>query len=290
MNITVDDFKRYFYRDNNFDFQPGATWVKTTYSAGEFAESNNHIYVSLVDNNYMPTDSITDWQIETNDYNSTISYSIGDIVVYNNLYYESRENNNVGNIGNQSFWTELSKQDVFNHYNCSEWEQPIIYNISDIVVYQGSDFKFKEYKSIINTNNLSPDNTTAWSLVSDSIDYVLDEDILKAMGEGSFYVSSDLMMSEERRKVYELYLTAFFVVYDNEMAEEGLTSSNGSAGPITERRVGDMAMSYAQSTLFKQYPDYEFFSKNAYGIKAFNLVRRYLRGNFRVVTSRGLGF
>ena len=27
----IDDFKKMFYRDNNFDFQPYPSWTKTTY-------------------------------------------------------------------------------------------------------------------------------------------------------------------------------------------------------------------------------------------------------------------
>ena len=37
----IDDFKKMFYRDNNFDFQPYPTWIKTTYDLNDVVKYEN---------------------------------------------------------------------------------------------------------------------------------------------------------------------------------------------------------------------------------------------------------
>lgn len=69
------------------------------------------------------------------------------------------------------------------------------------------------------------------------------------------------------------------------MANAGLNSGS-SAGPVKSRTVGKMSVSYMESKLFDRHPSYEFFARNQYGIKAFNLLLPYLRGNVLVLNGR----
>lgn len=84
----IEDFKKMFYRDNNFDFQPYPTWIKTTYDVDAIVKYEDLYYKSLInDNSLLPTD-ITGWEeIEepeekVEDYVAPLYYNVGDKVIY----------------------------------------------------------------------------------------------------------------------------------------------------------------------------------------------------------------
>ena len=80
----------------------------------------------------------------------------------------------------------------------------------------------------------------------------------------------------------------FFLVYDRQMASNGLNGSS-AAGPVIHRTVGKMTVTYMQSTLYKSNPSYEFLSSNEYGKKAFALMSPYLRGGVQLMYGASTG-
>lgn len=174
-----------------------------------------------------------------------------------------------------------------------DWLPETVYSTGDKVVhvvnYKPTTWESKEDE---NTDEPSP-QSTKWKRLEDEEEYiedwVLDRDIVRAMGEASFKFNPSLF-NEEKGKMIFLYLTMFFLVYDRRMAAAGLTSSTSTAGPVIHRTVGKMTVSYAESKLYKTYPSYEFLSSNDYGRKAFNLMLPYLRAGVRILRGGNTGF
>ena len=230
----IDDFKKMFYRDNNFDFQPYPTWTKTTYDLGDKVNKDNASWTSLVNNNAtVPNDpEAGEWDEE---------------VDFNPEY--------------------------------SEWVVPIAYQKNDRVIYT-VNFKYKVFKSLIDDNYTVP-TSGDWKEDEENTidDFILDADIEKAMREASNKFNPSLFGSIEDRKLAFSYLTAFFLVYDLQMAKDGTNSS--WSNPVVKREVGKMAVWYQVPEEMKNYPSYSFLSRNKYGLKYFELIRAKLTGNIK---------
>ena len=230
----IDDFKKMFFRDNNFDFQPYPTWTKTTYDIGDQVNKDNASWKSLVNNNAtVPNDpEAGEWDEE---------------VDFNPEY--------------------------------PEWVAPIAYQKNDRVIYT-VNFKYKVFKSLENDNYTIP-TSGDWKEDEEITidDFILDADIEKAMREASNKFNPSLFGSIEDRKLAFSYLTAFFLVYDLQMAKDGTNSS--WSNPVVKREVGKMAVWYQVPEEMKNYPSYSFLSRNKYGLKYFELIRAKLTGNIK---------
>ena len=229
----IDDFKKMFYRDNNFDFQPYPTWTKTTYDLGAQVNKDNSSWVSAInDNTTVPNDPDAEWN-----------------------------------------------EEVEFHPEYPEWVAPIAYQKNDRVIYT-ENFKYKVFKSLEDDNYTVPTSGDWMEDEENTInDFILDADIEKAMREASNKFNPSLFGTLEDRKLAFSYLTAFFLVYDLQMAKEGTSSS--WSNPVTKREVGKMAVWYEVPAEMKNYPSYSFLSRNQYGLKYFELIRAKLAGNIR---------
>ena len=229
----IDDFKKMFYRDNNFDFQPYPTWTKTTYDLGAQVNKDNSSWVSAInDNATVPNDPDAEWN-----------------------------------------------EEVEFHPEYPEWVAPIAYQKNDRVIYT-KNFKYKVFKSLEDDNYTVPTSGDWMEDEENTInDFILDADIEKAMREASNKFNPSLFGTLEDRKLAFSYLTAFFLVYDLQMAKEGTSSS--WSNPVTKREVGKMAVWYEVPAEMKNYPSYSFLSRNQYGLKYFELIRAKLAGNIR---------
>lgn len=290
--ITVSDFKTYFCQDNGFDFQPYPTWKKTAFDTDEWCLDEHIFYASMVNGNAVRPSEDGDgvWAQNSELWSVDTEYPVNTVVYYSGHFYVSTATT-TSEPTDITSWKVLSDSDLLERFpGYREWATPIAYQTGDKVIAM-KNFKLRVFQSTIDSNYYSPDNSLitttpepeyAWDETDEDVDYILDSEIERAMGEALFKFNPGLVPNEEKRKIISLYLTAFFVAYDRQMANAGLNSSS-SAGPVVSRTVGKMSVTYMQSTLFNKHPSYEFFAKNQYGIKAFNLLLPYLRGNVLVL-------
>lgn len=293
--ITIEEFKSYFCQDKGFEFQPYVTWKKTVFDTGDYALLNNVFYVSSMDMNVSSPDAEdSGFEKLTYLYEQGVVVPEGSIVYHNGFYFKSLTETDSEPKKGQD-WSIVTKEELnalFPNYRV--WSTPVAYKTGDKVIAM-VNYKLGVYVSNIEGNYYNPSNPLveanpypieAWTIdESEEVDWILDSDILRAIGEASFKFNSGLVPNEEKRKIIALYLTAFFVAYDRQMANAGLNSSS-SSGPVRSRTVGKMSVSYMESKLFEKHPSYEFFARNQYGIKVFNLLLPYLRGNVLVLNGR----
>lgn len=305
--ITLDEFKLFFLREAGVEYQPYPTWVKTVWDKGDLCLEGTVYYKSLTDLNHTaPSDPVPlnetgedapVWEPLTVNFEEETTYAEGTIVYYEGRYWKALEETD-SLPGTVELWvlvntcTEFPKTRV--------WEAPTAYS-EGAKVLRIVNFKPGIWESLINDNYTDPavnppiPNQTpevlCWEESEDDNidmeDWVLDLDIVRAMGEASFKFNPTLFNKEKGKMIF-LYLTMFFIVYDRQMASGGLNSNTG-AGPITHRTVGKMSVSYAESKLYQSYPSYEFLAGNDYGRKAFNLMLPYLRGGVRVLRGGSTG-
>lgn len=293
--ITLEEFKSYFCQDKGFEFQPYKTWEKTVFDTGDFALLNNVFYVSTKDLNIAsPDQEESGFDKLSHLYEEGKTFEVGSVVYHKGFFFKAlKTNSNEPQKGED--WDVLSDKDLSLLYpNYRLWAEPVAYSTNDRVIAM-VNYKLGVYVSNVEGNYYSPSKplieanpypVEAWELdENQEVDWILDTDILKAMGEAAFKFNAGLVPNEEKRKIIALYLTAFFVAYDRQMANSGLNSSS-SSGPVRSRTVGKMSVSYMESKLFEKHPSYEFFARNQYGIKAFNLLLPYLRGNVIVLNGR----
>lgn len=293
--ITIEEFKSYFCQDKGFEFQPYVTWNKTVFDTGDYALLNNVFYMSTKDMNVASPDSEeSGFEKLTSLYEQGVVVQAGSIVYHNGFYFKAlSETESEPKKGND--WSVVTEEELSTLFpNYRQWSKPVAYKTGDKVIAM-VNYKLGVYVSGIEENYYNPSNPLveanphpieAWTLdETQEVDWILDSDILRAMGEAAFKFNSGLVPNEEKRKIIALYLTAFFVAYDRQMANAGLNSSS-SSGPVRSRTVGKMSVSYMESKLFEKHPSYEFFARNQYGIKAFNLLLPYLRGNVLVLNGR----
>lgn len=303
--ITLDEFKSFFLRETGVEYQPYPSWVKTVFDSGEYATVGTVYYQSLIDMNITdPTEETEEptWQQLTYDYVAGEDYAEGTIVFYIDRYFRrtavpAAEGVDISP-SNGRYWNVVSATTLFP--NSRVWVAPIAYNEGSKVI-RVVNYKVGVWESQMNDNYFDPainpdipDQTPAVSSWVESEedteelgDYILDWDILRAMGEAMFKFNRSLF-AKERGKMVFLYLTMFFLVNDRQAGAQG-TSSSTAAGPVVHRTVGKMSVSYAESKLFKNYPSYEFLGSNAYGRKAFNLIMPYLRGNVQLMHGGSTG-
>lgn len=215
-------------------------------------------------------------------------YEAGEMANHGESSWLSTADNNATEPGTEeALWTELGPRDKA----LAEWMRPIAYNVGDKVVAL-VNFKPGVWESLAADNYKAPGtDEDAWELdegATEELDgIILDADILRAMGEASFKFNMHLF-PKNRQDIIFLYLTMFFLVYDRQAAASGL-NGNSAAGPVIQRTVGKMSVTYMQSTLYKSNPSYEFLSSNEYGKKAYNLMAPFLRGGVRFFAGANTG-
>lgn len=311
--VTLEEFKTFFLRESGVEWQPFDNWEKTVWDTGDLCFKDGVFYRSLVDLNRIeppatpvpvpgfPT--IPAWEALNVIWKEDTEYLKGMIVYYapDDAWYEALEDVPVELPEDrtwESYWKRLDPKIAFP--DARPWKQPIAYKKGDKVI-RIVKFKPGVWVSNASGNYTDPakgemipnqDPEVPWWEESeddnlDMEDWVLDWDILRAMGEAMFKFNPGLF-TLERGKMIFLYLTMFFLVYDRQMANSGLNGNN-AAGPVIHRTVGKMSVTYMESKLFKNYPSYEFLSSNEYGKKAFNLMMPYLRGNVQVIRGMASG-
>lgn len=306
--ITLDEFKLFFLREAGLEYQPYPTWVKTTWDTGDICYLDNIFYKSLIDLNHtIPTAEITPdeegnvspiWDALTVIIEPETSYPKGTIGYDGKYYWEALEDTDFSP-ENSNLWKMVNVCQEFP--NARPWAEPTAYSEGSKVL-SIVNYKPGVWVSQMNENYSNPavnppisdqdPEVLQWEESEDDNidmqDWVLDLDIVRAMGEAAFKFNPRLF-TEDKGKMIFLYLTMFFLVYDRQMASSGMSGTGGSAGPVIHRTVGKMSVSYAESKLFKNYPSYEFLATNDYGRKAFNLMMPHLRGGVRILCGGSTG-
>lgn len=281
--ISLDTFKSYFLREAGLEYQPYPTWVKTVWDNGDYCLYENTIYKCLTDLTHTAPVVGEDWEQVSETYEEGVTYPKDTVVYYNGLFYIATEDTAMLP---SSFmgWAVCDIEKTFP--DCREWKEPIAYNTEDKVIAI-VNYKPSVWVSNVDDNYTNPaDKATTeqdvpmWEIsdedTEEMADWILDLDILRAMGEAMFKFNPTVY-PKDRQELIFLYLTMFFLVYDRQMAASGM-NGNSASGPVTHRTVGKMSVTYMESKLYQKNPSYEFLSLNEYGKKAFNLMAPYLRG------------
>ena len=141
----------------------------------------------------------------------------------------------------------------------------------DIVYWTDDNF----YKSLIDDNTTTPDNSENWQKVKGNIyHYVTDADIMKAFGQAKANSSTRFGADCNEKVTIFLHLMAFYLVLDAQNAASGLGSSY--SGLVASKSVDGVSESYNFPTWMTESPMYSLFSSNGYGLKYLSLILPYL--------------
>lgn len=204
------------------------------------------------------------------------TYDQGDQVNYNGQSYVSLEDKNVLSPF-ENTWAVLEVYDK----DLPEWVQPIAYSAGDrVIALDANTYKFFLYESLEDDNYDDPTTTKTYEATQDPAanlsGVVLDSEIQEAMTEARFKFNERLFANEAEKKTAFSLLTAFFLVYDKQMAASGINS--GYTGLPASKRIGEMSISYmADPAMMKGSQSYAFFARNQYGLKYYNLVQTRLK-------------
>ena len=112
-------------------------------------------------------------------------------------------------------------------------------------------------------------------------DYVMDSDIQKAIDQTNINFNDELGMTGNEAKIAFLFLAAFYLVVDIQMAQRGLGSQ--AMFPVQSKGVGSVSVSFQIPERYTKDPQVCYYSQNQYGQKYLSLVFPYMTGNVRVV-------
>lgn len=115
----------------------------------------------------------------------------------------------------------------------------------------------------------------------DPLQYISDDDIIKALYEALAIFPADIFETAEVRTLALLYLTAHYLCQDFKNAQQGL-SSTGSY-PVTSKTVRNVSEAYALPTWITQNPVLSYVSETGYGKKYLSLYWPRTIGRMRVV-------
>lgn len=152
----------------------------------------------------------------------------------------------------------------------------------NIVVYDKDTDIF--YKSLKNNNTDDLNNTESWEIVEneDKYNYIMDEDIQKALTQAIVNGKEFGDNCNEVRNIF-LHLVAFYLVVDLKNSSQGVNSS--FVGIVQSKSVGDVSESYAVPQWLQNSPMYSLYGQNGYGLKYLSLIAPYLACT--VLFSRG---
>ena len=153
-----------------------------------------------------------------------------------------------------------------------------LYSIDDVVCY--TDNKF--YKSLVDDNDSLPTDDEKWATTSDKkLNYLLDADVEKALGQAKINFNSNLFDDEGLRIAF-LYITAFYMVYDIQTSNLGLSGS--FKGFTSSKSVDGVSESYAIPDWMLNNATLGLYGDNPYGRKYLSILAPYLVGNIILST------
>lgn len=112
--------------------------------------------------------------------------------------------------------------------------------------------------------------------VEDTLDYVRDKDIEKAMGEAWLNFNSGLFGHKEDRALAFQYLTAHYLVTDLNNSAQGANGSFG--GFMSNKSVGNVSVGYNLPQWILDNPMYSLLARTNYGAKYLALIIPLLVG------------
>lgn len=152
-----------------------------------------------------------------------------------------------------------------------------IYNAGDIVYYNNAFYSCKHANTV---GQVPTDNTYWQSATGDVYNYILDDDITKAIGEMLALLPSQLF-SGEVFKLAQLYLTAHCLCNDIKTSNAGLASQ--IIFPTQSKSAGGISESYGVPRRFLDNEIYAFYITSQYGLKYLAMLIPRLRGHVSVV-------
>ena len=120
-----------------------------------------------------------------------------------------------------------------------------------------------------------------YSFSADIYDYILDDDIQKAIGE-MLVLLPQAKFSGNNFELAQLYLTAHCLCNDIKTSNAGLASQ--IIFPVSSKSAGGISESYGIPKRFLDNEIYAFYLTSQYGLKYLAMLLPRLRGNVAVVS------
>lgn len=152
-----------------------------------------------------------------------------------------------------------------------------LYNAGTRVYYPTTDL-FYDCK-VNGTTGIAPTDTTKWNVVAGASvdDYVADEDITRAFGEGSVNFNQSLWADDNSIKLGYLYLAAHYMVQDLRAGAGGVAATPSFL--LTSKSVGNVSESYGIPQRYLDNPQFSYLATTPYGLKYLSLIIPRLVGN-----------
>lgn len=174
----------------------------------------------------------------------------------------------------------------FKEYFCRDF--PFLPYYDEDKAYKKNALVFDEtteefYKSLKSNNTDDLNNAESWEVVEDDkYNYIMDEDIQKAMSQA--IVNGKVFGEDcnEARNIY-LHLVAYYLCIDIQNSSQGIGASYN--GVVQSKSVGNVSESYAIPQWLTKNPMYSMYGQNGYGLKYLSLIAPYLACT--VLFSRG---
>lgn len=113
------------------------------------------------------------------------------------------------------------------------------------------------------------------------LEYVSDDDIVRALHEALAIFPSDIFDTLEIKELALLYLTAHFLCQDFKNAQQGVNSTGSY--PVTSKTVRNVSEAYTLPTWITQNPVLSYIAETGYGKKYLALYWPRTIGRIRVV-------
>lgn len=165
---------------------------------------------------------------------------------------------------------------------------PFLPIYDDVELYNSGDKVYKDDQKLFYTCNIdgttgdppSLTTTVTWTKVPDDVyEYVLDEDVQRAISEALASVPIQLFSDDVLRLAY-LYCTAHYLTQDIRTAQKGLSSTGEFA--VSSKSAGNVSESYAIPAKFLQSEIFSYFTKSGYGLKYLSLLIPRTKGNIQI--------
>lgn len=140
------------------------------------------------------------------------------------------------------------------------------------------------YKSLIDGNASPLTDIESWEKIPSSINYVTDNDIMKAIGQAELAVNEKFGETKEDKITIFLHLVAFYLVLDKKNQSSGI--NGGFLGVASSKSVGDVSESYAIPQYILNNPLWSIYAQNGYGLKYLSLILPYLAVTIRLFRGR----
>lgn len=154
------------------------------------------------------------------------------------------------------------------------------YFINDIV-YFNNNF----YKSLIDANLTTPEDTENWELTNESVDnYIQDSDILRAFAEAKINFNPNFFKDDKTAIMVFCYLAAHYLIIDLNNASNPLAL--GFMGFTQSKSVGSVSESYGIPQWMLNNQILSAYAQTGYGRKYLSLIQPYLIGNIILTPGR----